>query len=408
MAEAGLSKLKACEAVKLSRSSFYRSKNDQRLSDQPVIDRLNEIVSKHSMFSCLNKDDLSRIESISRRWISREEELRKLASDELLVCPNCRTSLSYKCGQVKRAHFAHRPVKGGRKCSLSKERRSATESRVLALIFEALESRVGIEVQVDVILEGSDTTIDLLICREGKPLHAYWILDRGKREDTIQKLVAPAASNTIPHSFIFTSEAIENTGRKLIMAAAAKRLEQYTAIYDLEEEDVDDETEYGHFYHFKEAGCSLEIYRGIHNESCGRSYDYSIHRHVEMADLVISESGEFLSVDDIAHAEKSAGWLTYKEATKHREKRLREHKGISWGDTGKSSQSSIDSTPLELRELPTNSTDSLIDRWSGELECKYCNGLFTKYSIQIPHHKCVCHECLPTHTQQQAAENWEW
>ncbi len=364
------------------------------------------------MFSCLNKDDLSRIESISKHWLARERELRQLSGDDFLICPNCRTSLNYRCGEINRAHFAHRPLKGERKCSLSKERRSATESRVLALIFEGLERRTDIEVQVDVILEGSDTTVDLLICRGGHPLHAYWVLEHAKREETIQKLVAPAATNDIPYAFIFTGEAIRNTGRKLTMTPATKRLEQYTALYDLEEEDIDDELEYGHFYYFTEVGCSLEIYRGIHNASCGRSYAYSIHRHIEVNDLVISESGELISADDVEHAEKSKDWIADKEATKHRKKRLRELKGTTrWGDnanTPKKPQVSPKSAPSSIRETQSSSPASLNDRWKEELECKYCNEHFTKYSILLPQQKCVCYECLPTHTQQQAAESGEW
>ncbi len=48
MLEEGLTKSKACQALQLSRSSFYRGVTDRLQRDKPVIDRLNSIVSKHS------------------------------------------------------------------------------------------------------------------------------------------------------------------------------------------------------------------------------------------------------------------------------------------------------------------------------------------------------------------------
>ena len=48
MLEGGLTKSKACQALQLSRSSFYRGVTDRLRRDKPVIDRLNSVVSKHS------------------------------------------------------------------------------------------------------------------------------------------------------------------------------------------------------------------------------------------------------------------------------------------------------------------------------------------------------------------------
>lgn len=47
MVEQGLSKVKACSAVRLSRSAYYRPLRDQTVEDQPVIDALNELLERH-------------------------------------------------------------------------------------------------------------------------------------------------------------------------------------------------------------------------------------------------------------------------------------------------------------------------------------------------------------------------
>ncbi len=47
VAEHGLSKARACRAVRLSRATFYRSAPDRSAEDAPVIDALNALISKH-------------------------------------------------------------------------------------------------------------------------------------------------------------------------------------------------------------------------------------------------------------------------------------------------------------------------------------------------------------------------
>jgi putative transposase len=47
VAEHGLSKARACGAVRLSRATFYRGSLDRSAEDAPVIEALNELVSKH-------------------------------------------------------------------------------------------------------------------------------------------------------------------------------------------------------------------------------------------------------------------------------------------------------------------------------------------------------------------------
>lgn len=46
--EEGLPKSRACDALQLSRSTFYRGTIDRSIADGPVIERLNEVVGKHS------------------------------------------------------------------------------------------------------------------------------------------------------------------------------------------------------------------------------------------------------------------------------------------------------------------------------------------------------------------------
>ena len=47
VAEHGLSKARACRAVRLSRATFYRGAPDRSAQDAPVIDALNALVSRH-------------------------------------------------------------------------------------------------------------------------------------------------------------------------------------------------------------------------------------------------------------------------------------------------------------------------------------------------------------------------
>jgi len=47
VAEHRLSKVRACQAVKLSRSAYYRGPGDTQHRDGPVIDALNALVEKH-------------------------------------------------------------------------------------------------------------------------------------------------------------------------------------------------------------------------------------------------------------------------------------------------------------------------------------------------------------------------
>lgn len=64
--EHGLSRVKACRTVKLSRSAFYKPTVDRLAKDAPVVDALNQVLVKRSrwgFWKCLD-----RLRAEGMRW----------------------------------------------------------------------------------------------------------------------------------------------------------------------------------------------------------------------------------------------------------------------------------------------------------------------------------------------------
>jgi len=350
------------------------------------------------MFGCRKKTTNERIVSISADWINRPDHLRQLATADELICPLCQFSLNYRCGAINRPHFSHRPTYevNDKSCPLSKERRSKEESEAMLLLFQALERKYPSAVEAEVLLPSERQTIDILITKDGKPVHAYWLMSRHRRQSTIEQLLAPATSRGIPYHVVFTRETHRLEGEILHLSPTQAKQIQYTEAFDICEDDGDDD---GHLYFLDMNEASILIYRGLFQRRHHTStYRYWGCREALLDDILLHETGTIITQND------QADYSAKQSLHVAKQKRLLTTLPPSVIDD----DISAETTGNDVSEPQIKRQKNTYQPNYEKLICKYCSKAMEKYTIRLADKTCVCHDCLSVHNQQTNQKDFDW
>jgi hypothetical protein len=113
-------------------------------------------------------------------WRGRQDELRQLTGQEMLVCQGCRQAVRLKAGPRKRPHFAHRHLQG---CSYGQESPRVLAAR--AILYEWLADSCPGKVKAEVSLPGLPRPADVVLDDGGT---VYWVTDTLMKQEMRSRL----------------------------------------------------------------------------------------------------------------------------------------------------------------------------------------------------------------------------
>jgi len=313
------------------------------------------------MFTCLNQHTNERLTSISKHWRGREGELRKLGRSDCLVCSYCKELVTFRSGEFKQPHFAHRQAS---KCPL-KGKRSTEEIEAKAQLFEALEQIWDGEVRIDTILDGTTQPIDILLLQDGTPFSAYWIMSKTTRK--FYEFIVPATQYKIPYHIIYTGAAHKYSEDLLFLEKQQRDQIHYNKLFDSSEY-----SKRGHLSFINIETSSLIIYRYLTCYHSPKAYRYDIIRNTLLENILIHPNGELITVDDLTHSEERMQQI-------HRTKEKAHSRAIA--------KKKSDTAHLKRQQD------------AKEPECIYCKTKTRQYTILMANSKCVCTPCVARHNQ---------
>lgn len=359
------------------------------------------------MFTCTHQITGKRITSISRKWHGREEELRAMGRNDSLICSFCKEPLTFRHGAVKRAHFAHRKAS---ECPLDSHR-SAEELEAKVLLFERLEETSGIQVEVDVLLNGETCPIDILVSKNGNPAYAYWFLSQNRRE--MEKFLHPATSRDIPYFLIYTQSKLLQLRQSLYL----QKPQRDNISYHKEFDDFSF-THRGHLNFIDTKTAEISIFRGLRSRHDKQVFDYHVIRRCPVNQLIIQPDGEWLTEGDITYSrerkiqiKKEKEAATKQQRIDQQERKIRIQRQQEADKKRAIFEAEAEKRRVVLEEKSQEKSQRSEDlRRELEYEkihgryrlCIYCGNKTDQWSIRKPDGQCVCSPCLHHHNQQQS------
>jgi len=361
------------------------------------------------MFICIYKDSNQLINSVHHYWIHQRAVLKNHAHTDSLLCQMCNEPLNYRSGPIRQPHFAHRPDST---CPFQGSDSNLEETTAKIKLFQILEPLLGDNVQMDVLLDGETTPIDILISNEGKPITAFWVLSKDRR--SAHELIHLANKYNVSHEFIYTK------GKHVLVddtLELSKMQRDNLANFALL--DQPDSRFRGHLTFIdvnQENHGTLSIYRGL-KQYCAKIHEFRKIRTIDLeADddnnpcLNLHQSKYMISSDEVNLIKEKEEELKQREAEeisrRDREKKQREINKIIAVEKFKADEAERKASLALKKHLEEKERQSKLafekiqeqERW---LTCHYCNEKVTEWFTKKKHRKCVCLNCEPRHLEKR-------
>jgi hypothetical protein len=362
------------------------------------------------MFICLYKDSNQLINSVHHYWIHQRAVLKNHAHKDSLLCQMCNEPLNYRSGPIRQPHFAHRPDST---CPFQGSDSNLEETTAKIKLFQILEPLLGENVQMDVLLDGETTTIDILISNEGKPITAFWLMSKDRK--MANDLVHLANKYNASHEFIYTrSKHILKDDTLELSKMQRDNLANFALL------DQIDSSFRGHLtcidVNLDNHG-TLSIYRGL-KQCCAKIHEFRKIRTINLESdgdnnpcLNLHHSKYLISSDEVNLIKENEEELKRREAEeirrRDREKKQSEINKIIAIEQLEAEEAERKASLALKKHLEEKEHQSKLafekrqeqERW---LTCHYCNEKVTEWITKKKHRKCVCLNCEPRHLEKRS------
>jgi hypothetical protein len=152
------------------------------------------------MYKCIHAVSHEEIVILLPIWRNRVRELRKMDSEDLLVCQGCHQPVRVRAGHMRRWHFAHKHLQN---CPFHMASMAVLNAR--AFLFEWFVSQFGQDaVDLEVLVPGVELPrpIDVWISLSSGRF-GYWVIDVRMQPRIRQGLHNAIAEMGIPVHYIF-------------------------------------------------------------------------------------------------------------------------------------------------------------------------------------------------------------
>ncbi len=211
------------------------------------------------MYKALDTRSETEIVILSRAWARRLDELRQMDRRDWLVCQGCRQPVRVRAGRFRRAHFAHKHLKG---CSYGAESPALLEAR--AVLYGWLAGQFPDGLTVEKQIEGTALLrpVDCWVEKDGICL-AYWIVADRMKLDARETLRSSLALDGVAVTWVLDSALLNPDPQRLeaIRLSPTERDFLQESAYD----STGDDLQTGQSLHFLDAQAGQWItYRSLH------------------------------------------------------------------------------------------------------------------------------------------------
>lgn len=181
------------------------------------------------MFKCVDITTNEQVISLDDQGPAWQEQLRLKGQADGLRCPTCRESVSFRAGELRRPHFAHKTLAN---CPIQHESPDLLEAR--AVLYQWLRSKFGEGVTLEKQVEQAPRSFDCWAEFKGKTF-GYWLIERRIAQQDVASIENAAAKSGARLIWVFLSKILRRSeqNKRLILLSTTERACLTASDFDL-------------------------------------------------------------------------------------------------------------------------------------------------------------------------------